>query len=88
MERKRVAVTIYLPPEIAEDYENIAQQEGRISVSSFVVCFQGMVELVYCDVVKSLCELIWIRVFILLNIYQSKSSQTIFNSEIKILKEV
>ena len=29
MKRRRVAVTISLPPEIAEDYENIAEQEAK-----------------------------------------------------------
>ncbi len=29
MKRRRVAVTISLPPEIAEDYEKIAEQEAK-----------------------------------------------------------
>ncbi len=29
MKRRRVAITISLPPEIAEDYEKIAEQEAK-----------------------------------------------------------
>lgn len=44
MKRRRVAITISLPPEMAEEYESLAKQQAKNKSQLFREMFQGYKE--------------------------------------------